>query len=198
MTPIETKVLKMGRTFIYCRVSTTDQTTENQTTAIKNAGYEFDDNRVISETISGKVPALQRKEFSSLMIKIESGDTLIVLKLDRLGRDIIDVNTTVEHILQLGIKLIVIDLPVQDLSSSQGRLMVGLFSSFAQFERDRISERTIEGLERAKEQGKTLGRPVATGTTKQVLECKQEGLSQAKVAKKLVLSLSTVKRHWNK
>ena len=102
------------------------------------------------------------------MIKIESGDTLIVLKLDRLGRDIIDVNTTVEHILQLGIKLIVIDLPVQDLSSSQGRLMVGLFSSFAQFERDRISERTIEGLERAKEQGKTLGRPVATGTTKQV------------------------------
>ena len=89
----------MSRTFAYCRVSTIDQTVANQITAINNAGYDINDIRIVSETISGKTPALQRTAFKVLIdSKLEAGDTLIVLKLDRLGRDSIDVQTTVNHI----------------------------------------------------------------------------------------------------
>jgi DNA invertase Pin-like site-specific DNA recombinase len=70
-------------------------------------------------------------------------------------------------------------------------------SVFAEFERNRISERTKDGQARARSQGKRIGRPKATGTLKLVQESKIEGLSQSKVAKKLGISLPTVKRHWN-
>ena len=189
----------MSRTFDYCRVSTIDHTVANQITAFINAGYDINDNRIVSETISGKTPALQRTEFKVLIDnKLEAGDTLIVLKLDRLGRDSIDVQTTVNHILAQGIKLIVLDLPAPDLSSPNGKMMVGLFSVFAQFERDRIAERTREGLARVKALGKKLGRPVATNTTAKVQEMKATNKSQSKVALALGISLPTVKRHWNK
>lgn len=72
-----------------------------------------------------------------------------------------------------------------------------MFAAFAEFERSRIAERTREGLERAKQQGRRLGRPVATDTRKQVQDAKQQGLSQSKAAKALGLSLPTIKRHWN-
>ena len=76
--------------------------------------------------------------------------------------------------------------------------MLQLFSSFAEFEKSRIRERTMEGLAKAKAEGKKLGRPEATETTLLVLEQRAKGLSQAKVAKLLGVSLPTVKRHWNK
>lgn len=62
-------------------------------------------------------------------------------------------------------KVVCLDLPVSDLASSEGKLMLQMFSAFAEFERNRIRERTKEGLERAKAQGKKLGRPEAHGTT---------------------------------
>ena len=76
--------------------------------------------------------------------------------------------------------------------------MLQMFSAFAEFERNRIRERTKEGLERAKVHGKKLGRPVAKGTTASVQAKKSEGLSQSKTAEVLGLGIATVKRHWNK
>ncbi|HDY7818070.1 recombinase family protein [Vibrio vulnificus] len=188
-----------GRIFAYCRVSTVEQTTENQIIAIRNAGYEVEENRVISETVSGSVLAMERKEFKTLVEhKLESGDTLVVLKLDRLGRDNIDVQQTIEKLTVKGIKVISLDLPVADLSSAEGKLMLQMFSAFAEFERNRIRERTQEGLNRAKAQGKKLGRPAAKGTTENVQRCKEEGLSQSATAKELGIGIATVKRHWNK
>lgn len=96
------------------------------------------------------------------------------------------------------IKVISLDLPVSDLTSSEGKLILQLFSSFAEFERNRIRERTSEGLAKAKKSGVKLGRPIATGTTQKVLKEKENGLSQTQVAKILNISLPTVKRHWNK
>jgi putative DNA-invertase from lambdoid prophage Rac len=189
----------MSRVFAYCRVSTLEQQTDNQVLAIQNAGYTIKSNRVIAEKISGKVPALKRTAFSNLVNhKLEATDTLIVQKLDRLGRDSIDVQTTVNYILSKGVKLIVLDLPEPDLSTTNGKLLVGMFSVFAEFERNRISERTIDGQARARAQGKRIGRPQAIQTSKQVQEAKTDGLSQSKVAKKLGISIPTVKRHWNK
>lgn len=187
------------RIFAYCRVSTTEQTTENQIIAIRQKGYDVIDNRVISETVSGSVEAMKRENFNMLINhQMENGDTLVVLKLDRLGRDNIDVQNTINLLLDRGIKVVCLDLPVSDLSSAEGRLMLQMFSAFAEFERNRIRERTREGLARAKREGKKLGRPLARHTTAVVQAKKNEGLSQSKTAEALGLGVATVKRHWNK
>ena len=187
------------RIFSYCRVSTTEQTTENQIIAIRQKGYEVHDSRIISETVSGSVEAMKRDKFKMLINhQIECGDMLVVLKLDRLGRDNIDVQNTINLLTDKGIKIVCLDLPVADLSSAEGKLMLQMFSAFAEFERNRIRERTKEGLERAKAQGKKLGRPKADATTHLVQEKKAEGLSQSKTADVLGLGIATVKRHWNK
>ena len=129
---------------------------------------------------------------------MEIGDMLVVLKLDRLGRDNIDVQNTINFLTDKGIKVVCLDLPVADLWSAEGKLMLQMFSAFAEFERNRIRERTKEGIERAKAQGKKLGRPEAHATTISVQVKKAEGLSQSKVADVLGLGIATVKRHWNK
>lgn len=188
----------MSRVFAYCRVSTTELTTDNQVLAIRNRGYDIPAHRIVTETISGAVHAMQRPEFTKLVTdKLESGDTLVVLKLDRLGRDNIDVQQTIQSLTDRGIKVVSLDLPVSDLTSSEGKLMLQLFATFAEFERNRIRERTQDGLTRAKSEGKKLGRPVATDTTKRVQECKQRGLSQSQTVTELGIGIATVKRHWN-
>ncbi|MEZ8436852.1 recombinase family protein [Vibrio splendidus] len=187
------------RTFSYCRVSTTEQTTKNQILAIRQKGYDVTDSRVISETVSGSVEAMKREKFKMLVDhQMESGDMLVVLKLDRLGRDNIDVQNTIHLLTGKGVKVVCLDLPVADLSSAEGKLMLQMFSAFAEFERNRIRERTKEGLERAKAQGKKLGRPEAHDTTFSVQKKKAEGLSQSQTADVLGLGIATVKRHWNK
>ncbi|EGU49393.1 resolvase domain-containing protein [Vibrio ichthyoenteri ATCC 700023] len=187
------------RIFSYCRVSTTEQTTENQIIAIRQKGYDVSDSRVISETVSGSTEAMKREKFKMLINhQMESGDMLVVLKLDRLGRDNIDVQNTINLLTSKGMKVVCLDLPVADLSSAEGKLMLQMFSAFAEFERNRIRERTREGLERAKHQGTKLGRPKAHKTTIAVQSKKSEGLSQLKTANELGLGIATVKRHWNK
>lgn len=188
----------MSRTFAYCRVSTSEQTTENQIMAIRQAGYDVADNRVVSETVSGGIQAMKRKGFADMVIhKLEAGDRLVVLKLDRLGRDNIDVQQTIAMLVEKEIDVVSLDLPVRNLTSAEGKLMLQMFSAFAEFEKSRIIERTREGLARAKKEGKKLGRPVATNTLKRVQEAKAKGLSQSKVANVLGLGIATVKRHWN-
>ncbi|MBD1405655.1 recombinase family protein [Leclercia adecarboxylata] len=188
----------MSRTFAYCRVSTSEQTTENQIMAIRQAGYDILDSRVIPETVSGGVQAMQRKGFADMVThKLEKGDRLVVLKLDRLGRDNIDVQQTIAMLVDKGIDVVSLDLPVRNLASAEGKLMLQMFSAFAEFEKSRIIERTKEGLARAKTEGKKLGRPAAVDTVKRVQEAKTKGLSQSKAAFELGLSLPTIKRNWN-
>lgn len=188
----------MSRTFAYCRVSTSEQTTENQIMAIRQAGYDILDSRIVSEVVSGGVQAMKRKGFSDMIThKLEKGDQLVVLKLDRLGRDNIDVQQTIAMLVEKGIDIVSLDLPVRNLTSTEGKLMLQMFSAFAEFEKSRIIERTKEGLARAKKEGKKLGRPVATDTLRRVQEAKAGGLSQSKAARELGLSLPTIKRNWN-
>jgi putative DNA-invertase from lambdoid prophage Rac len=188
----------MSRTFAYCRVSTSEQTTENQIVAIRQAGYDILDSRVISETVSGGVQAMKRKGFADMIThKLEKGDRLVVLKLDRLGRDNIDVQQTIAMLVDKDIDVVSLDLPVRNLASAEGKLMLQMFSAFAEFEKSRIIERTKEGLARAKTEGKKLGRPAAKDTVKRVQEAKAKGLSQSKAVLELGLSLPTIKRNWN-
>ncbi|WP_119010553.1 recombinase family protein [Vibrio superstes] len=183
------------RQFIYARVSKAELNIENQVEAFKSMGINTD--RVISDEVSGSVPAMDRENFRMMIEnQIESGDELHVLKLDRLGRDAIDVQMTVDKIASEGIKLFVHDLPVSDLSSTEGRLMLQMMASFAEFERNRIRERTMLGLERAKGEGKILGRPTGSKNYVAVQELKQQGMGQSEVARHLKLGRSTVVRNW--
>ena len=151
-----------ARVFAYARVSTVEQLTENQREQIAQAGYSIDPKRFIEEKVSGSVPASQRPGFLKLMERMEEGDTLIVTKLDRIGRDSIDVQQTVGIFEKLGIRLIVLQLGNLDLTSSSGALMVKVLAAVADFERELIVERTQAGQARARAEGKHMGRPAKT------------------------------------
>ena len=152
----------MSRVFAYARVSTVSQLTENQREQIAQAGYTVEPHRYVEETISGSVPVSQRVGFQDLMRRIEAGDTLIVTKLDRIGRDSIDVQQTVELFLSKGVRLVVLQLGNLDLTSSAGALMVKMLAAVADFERELIIERTQAGQARARAEGKHMGRPAKT------------------------------------
>lgn len=162
------------------------------------AGFHVEPQRVIAETISGSTQASDRPGFQKLLERMESGDVLIVTKLDRLGRNAMDVRQTVEHLATNGIRVHCLALGGVDLTSAAGKMTMQVLSAVAEFERDLLIERTRAGINRAKAEGKKLGRPEAVDTTKAVQECKTDGLSQSQTAQKLGISLATIKRHWNK
>lgn len=186
----------MGRVFAYCRVSTTNQTTANQLLEISNAGFSIEPHRAIEEVISGSVEANKREGWSRLLERLEAGDVLVVTKLDRLGRNAIDVRFSVEKLASLGVRVHCLALGGVDLTSAAGKLTMQVLSAMAEFERDLLIERTQSGLGRAKAQGKRLGRPPATATKSRVQELKEQKFSQSQVAAKLGLGIATVKRHW--
>lgn len=148
-------------TFAYSRVSTKDQTAENQRLEIERAGYQVD-YWYADEGVSGKVPASQRPQFANMLQQIRDGETLIVSKLDRLGRDAQDVGATIKALGARRIEVIVLQLGKVDLSSAAGKLMLTMLAAVAEMERDLLVERTQSGLARAKAEGKTLGRPSKT------------------------------------
>ena len=152
----------MSRVFAYARVSTVEQLTENRREQIAAAGYAIQARRFVEEKVSGSVPALQRPGFKKLLKRMEAGDTLVVTKLDRIGRDSIDVQKTVELCVAEDIRLIVLQLGNLDLTSSSGALMVKVLAAVADFERELIVERTRAGQARARAAGTHMGRPAKT------------------------------------
>ena len=186
----------MQRTFAYARVSTLEQNPENQIKEIKEAGFTIEPHRIITETVSGSMPISRRKGFTRLLDKMEKGDILIVTKLDRLGRDAIDVSITVVKLEKLGIKVHCLALGGVDLTSSAGKMTMGVINAVAQFERDLLIERTQSGLARAKSNGKTLGRPkvFSESQRKQILQQLQEGSTIAAIARNFNTSRQTIMR----
>lgn len=186
----------MSRTFAYTRVSTIEQAPENQLQEIEAAGFKVEPHRVVEETVSGSVAIARRKGFSRLLDKMERGDVLIVTKLDRLGRDAIDVSTTVARLANIGIRVHCLALGGVDLTSSAGKLTMGVINAVAQFERDLLIERTQSGLVRAKAQGKPLGRPAAltAGQQAQVRDRIAKGETVSAIARDLGTSRQTIMR----
>jgi putative DNA-invertase from lambdoid prophage Rac len=186
----------MSRTFAYTRVSTLDQNGENQISELNAAGFIIEPHRIITETVSGSVAITQRKGFSRLLDKMETGDLLVVTKLDRLGRDALDVSSTVSKLETLGIKVHCLALGGVDLTSSAGKLTMSVINAVAQFERDLLIERTQAGLKRAKAQGKILGRPPVLSPEKKphVQQKLQKGESVSSIAKHFNVSRQTIMR----
>ncbi|WP_027469223.1 recombinase family protein [Deefgea rivuli] len=185
----------MSRTFSYCRVSTIDQTNDNQELQIKEAGFKVTSSRAFVETISGKTCAMQRPAFSELIGKLEEGDTLVVSKLDRLGRDTSDVLATITKLEAMGVKVHCLALGGMDLTSAAGKMTVTVLAAVAQFERDLLVERTQAGLQRAKAEGKTLGRPTTIDAEKAAAILADLPVSSIrKVADRHKVSAGTVQR----
>lgn len=149
----------MSRTFAYCRVSTDNQTTDNQVREIRDAGFAIEDRRTVCEVVSGSQAAASRPGFSKLVDKLEAGDVLVVTKLDRLGRSALDVRTTVDKLSSMGVRVHCLALGGVDLTSAAGKMTMQVLAAVAEFELDLLRERTMSGLDRAKAEGKTLGRP---------------------------------------
>lgn len=186
----------MSRVFAYCRVSTSDQTTDNQTLEIAAAGFQVTPQRTVTETISGSIPASERKGFAGLINRLESGDVLIVTKLDRLGRNAMDVRATVEALSGMGVRVHCLALGGVDLTSPAGKMTMGVIAAVAEFERDLLVERTQSGLTRAKAAGKAFGRPKALSEAQvsDALKKLAGGASVASVALALKTSRQTVMR----
>jgi putative DNA-invertase from lambdoid prophage Rac len=165
---------------------------------VKAAGFDVQASRVVEETISGSITAKDRPGFQKLLERMEAGDVLIVTKLDRLGRNAMDVRQTVEQLASAGIRVHCLALGGVDLTSPAGKMTMQVLGAVAEFERDLLVERTQQGLIRAKAEGKRLGRPQATDTTKAVFHHKAMNMTQAEVAAVLKIGIATVKRHWNK
>lgn len=186
----------MSRVFAYCRVSTTDQTTENQVLEITAAGFALNERRIVEETISGSIPAEQRPGFQRLLDKLEPDDVLVVTKLDRLGRNAMDVRATVEKLAQSGIRVHCLALGGVDLTSPAGKMTMSVIAAVAEFERDLLIERTQAGLTLAKASGKAIGRPQSLdkGQVAILREKLSEGHSVASLARDFKTSRQTIMR----
>jgi putative DNA-invertase from lambdoid prophage Rac len=186
----------MPRAFAHVRVSTTGQTTENQHQEIEAAGFQVEPRRIVTETVSGSTAIAQRRGFFRLMDKLEAGDILIVTKLDRLGRDAMDVSSTVRTLAEMGVRVYCLARGGADLTSSAGTMTMNVLNAVAQFERDLLIERTQSGLKRAKSEGKTLGRPFTLSDEQKqgVRNGLAMSMSVSAVARKLATSRQTIMR----
>ncbi len=115
--------------------------------------------RIVAETVSGGVAAMERPAFAWLVDRLEPGDMLVVTKMDRLERNARDVMATTERLGKMSDRVNSLDLRDADLNSAAGRITRGILNVVAQFERDSLHEWTQAGIDRARAEGKHLGRP---------------------------------------
>lgn len=186
----------MSRVFAYARVSTTGQTAENQLQEIAAAGFAIEPRRVVSETVSGSEAIARRRGFGRLLDRMEQGDVLVVTRLDRLGRDAIDVSATVSRLAEMGVRVHCLALGGMDSTSSAGRMTMGVINAVAQFERDLLIERTQSGLARARKEGKRIGRPPSLDPARRagILGGLDQGESLSGLARRYGTSRQTIMR----
>lgn len=135
----------------YARTSTKEQHLDMQLTALKDAGCE----RIFQEQVSG---VGERTELEAALEFLRDGDSLVVYKLDRLGRNMKDLLAIIEHLQTKNVSLVSLRDNI-DTSSTTGKLVMHIFASLAEFERDLIKERTAEGRREAMKKGVKFGRP---------------------------------------
>ena len=184
---------------IYARVSTNEQTTENQVRELrawaKRAGHRvvkvYDDNGV-----SGAKGREYRKEFDKLLrgaVRREF-DLVAAWSVDRLGRSLQDLIGFLQELHGAGVDLY-LHQQALDTTTPSGRAMFQMMGVFAEFERSMISERVKSGLERAKANGKTLGRPkISEEVEEQIIELRSQGMGILKIGRELGVGTSTVQR----
>jgi DNA invertase Pin-like site-specific DNA recombinase len=191
----------------YLRVSKKDhQDTKNQRLAIlehaHREGEKIDEWMEVS--ISSRKTTKQRR-IDELVERVQKGDKVIVAELSRLGRSVGQIAMLVDELVKRGVTLISLkeSIKLNGKPNISTKVQIGMFSLFAEIERDLISQRTKEGLQRAREEGKLLGRPKGKGKSKlddheeEIKELLALGLAKTKIAKRLGVHISTL-NHWLK
>ena len=180
----------MGYAFGYARVSTTDQDAQLQHDALTAAGCY----RIFTDTASGALQS--RPELNKLLDQLRPGDTLVVWRLDRLGRSIRHLIDQLSELQDRGIEFRSLQENI-DTTSPGGRLVFHIFASLAEFERDLIKERTHAGLAAARARGRTGGRPPSL-TDDQITTARklydQQDMTVAQIGEVLSVSRSTIYR----
>ena len=189
------------RTYAYIRVSTDRQDLENQKYAIlqfandkKLGNVEF-----IEEAVSGKVSWKKRK-LKELIDKLQKGDNLIVAELSRLGRSMLEIMELLNILLQKGVNIYVVKGNYELKDDIQSKVLAFAFSLASEIERELISQRTKEALAKRKAEGKKLGRPKGSYSSKldnkkeYIKELLDKGVSIASIAKILGVHYNTA---WN-
>jgi DNA invertase Pin-like site-specific DNA recombinase len=178
----------MGAILGYARVSTGDQDVAGQTMRLTDAGAL----RVFSDTRSGRT--MERPGLGALLAYARDGDTLAVVRLDRLGRSLGELLATVAMLKERGIALLSLEERI-DTNSAAGELVFHVFGAIAHFERRLIAERTKDGIAAARARGKHPGRqPLDPEKIAAALELVKAGLSPTVAARQLGLGRSTVYR----
>lgn len=182
----------------YMRVSKADgsQSTDLQRDALLSAGVETD--ALYEDKASGKKE--DRPELASCLKALRSGDTLIVWKLDRLGRDLRHLVNIVHDLTErgVGLKVLTGQGAAIDTTTASGKLVFGIFAALAEFERELISERTKAGLESARARGRKGGRPYKMTPAKVRLAIASMGQPETNVAalcEELGITRQTLYRH---
>ena len=182
----------------YMRVSKADgsQSTDLQRDALLSAGVETD--ALYEDKASGKKE--DRPELASCLKALRSGDTLIVWKLDRLGRDLRHLVNIVHDLTErgVGLKVLTGQGAAIDTTTASGKLVFGIFAALAEFERELISERTKAGLESARARGRKGGRPYKMTPAKVRLAMASMGQPETNVAalcEELGIARQTLYRH---
>jgi DNA invertase Pin-like site-specific DNA recombinase len=172
----------------YARVSTGDQDVAGQTLRLTQAGAI----KVFTDVRSGR--SMDRPGLATLLEYARRGDTLAIVRLDRLGRSLAELLVTVAMLKERGIALVSLEEKI-DTTSAAGELIFHVFGAIAHFERRLIAERTKDGIAAARARGKRPGRqPLDTDRIAAALKLVQAGLSPTAAAKQVGLGRSTVYR----
>tara|TARA_B110000879_G_C10921356_1_gene412247 strand:+ start:82 stop:666 length:585 start_codon:yes stop_codon:yes gene_type:complete len=185
---------KMEKIIGYARVSTQEQNLDSQIDALKKAGCDI--KNIYIDKASGSKS--DRPGLEKCLSALESGDTLLVWRLDRLGRSMSHLVKLVEKLLEDKIGFKSICDGVIDTTTASGELVFNIFSALAQFERRLIQERTRAGLESARARGKTGGRKAIQPSDPRVITAKEmhknKAISIQKICETLKISRATFYR----
>lgn len=192
-------------TYAYIRVSTDMQTVENQKITISKYAEEHRIKKVhwIAETKSGTVKVEKRK-LGELLQKVKKGDVIIITELSRLGRSMIMILDVLQILLEKEIKVIAIKEGYELGDNIQSKVLAFAFGLSAEIERALISERTKMGLERARKNGKQIGRPKGkaryyklSSKDRAIKKALKQGVSINSLARKYNVTWKTMRNYIN-
>ncbi len=173
----------------YCRVSSAGQSLDVQVEQLESVPCD----RIFAEKKSGTTTE-GRTAFQEMMRYVREGDILVVTRLDRLARSLTDLSKIIDELAAKGVGFRCLQQGSVDTTKPEGRLMLQLLGSFAEFEAAIRRERQQEGIEKAKAAGRYRGRPKTINETK-IAELLAEGFGPTEIAKRLGVGRASVYRH---
>jgi len=187
----------MKKNIAYLRISKREENLDNQRNAIREFAKE--DLIFFEDTVSGSVPAMQRKAFIDLFDYVEKmhPERIYVYEISRLGRSMIETFSIIQELEKRGVMVIPVSEKERWLATtdkSVRNLIMAIFSWVAEREREMLIERTKNGLERAKKEGKKLGRPAKEINWKEVEKYREKGISYSAISRILDVPYPTLIR----